>query len=131
MFPQAIFAQLFPLNSEKTFLIIFTMLLTPGGSPPVALSHLGLCGAVFPATSLPGPAGVWPASGARSTATHAWSPCSSPSRTGVFLAYMLIWLAPCSIGIIIIIFLLLLIVRPSGWKPSPFQKRPWRHALKL
>jgi hypothetical protein len=31
MFPQAIFAQLFPSNSEKTFLIIFTMSLTPGG----------------------------------------------------------------------------------------------------
>jgi hypothetical protein len=35
VFPQAIFAQLFPSNSEKTFLIIFTMLLNPGGSPPV------------------------------------------------------------------------------------------------
>ncbi len=30
-FPQAIFAQLFPSNSEKTFLIIFTMSLTSGG----------------------------------------------------------------------------------------------------
>ncbi len=58
--PQAIFTQLFPLNSEKPFLIIFTMLLTSGGSPPVILFHLGLCGAVFPATSPPGPAGVWP-----------------------------------------------------------------------
>ncbi len=50
------------------------MLLTPGGLPPVVLFHLVLCGAVFPATSPPGPTGVWPASGARSTATHAWSP---------------------------------------------------------
>jgi hypothetical protein len=131
MFPQAIFAQLSPSNSEKTFLIIFTMSLTPGGSPPVILFHLGLCGAVFPATSLPGPAGVWPASGARSTATHAWSPSPSPSRNGVFLIYMLIWWAHCSTVIILIIFFLSLIARPSGWKPSPFQKRPRRHAQKL
>jgi hypothetical protein len=53
MFPKAIFAQLFPSNSEKTFLIIFTKLLTPGGSPPVVLFNLGLCGTVFPATSPP------------------------------------------------------------------------------
>ncbi len=77
-FLQAIFAQLFPSSSEKTFLIIFTMLVTPGDWPPVVLFHVGLCGAVSPATSPPGPAGVWPASGARSTATHAWSP--SPKR---------------------------------------------------
>ncbi len=32
--------------------------------------------------SPPGPAGVWPASGARSPATHAWSP--SPSPNSVF-----------------------------------------------
>jgi hypothetical protein len=36
------FSQLSPLNSEKPFLIIFTMLFTPGGSPPVVLFHLGL-----------------------------------------------------------------------------------------
>jgi hypothetical protein len=73
----AIFAQLFPSNLEKPFLTIFTVSLTPGCSPPV-LFHLGLCSAVFPATSPPGPAGVWPASGARSTATHAWSSNPSP-----------------------------------------------------
>ncbi len=50
-----IFRLIVPSNSEKTFLIIFTMLLTPGGSPPVILFHLGLCGAVFPVTSPPGP----------------------------------------------------------------------------
>ncbi len=55
MFPQAIFAQSSHSNLEKTFLIICTMLLTPGGLPPVVLFHLGLCGAVFPATSPPGP----------------------------------------------------------------------------
>jgi hypothetical protein len=31
-------------------------------------------GANFPAMSPPGPAGVWPASGARFTATQAWPP---------------------------------------------------------
>jgi hypothetical protein len=131
MFPQAIFTQLFPSNSEKTFFSIFTMSLTPGGSPPVILFHLGLYGAVFPAMSPPGPAGVWPASGARSTATHAWSHSPSPSRNGVFLIYMLIWWAHCSTVISLIIFVLSLIARPSGWMPSPFQKRLRRHAQKL
>jgi hypothetical protein len=59
-------------------------------SPPVILYHLGLCGAVFTAISLPGPAGVWPASRARSTATHAWSPNPSPSPNGVFLTSRLV-----------------------------------------
>jgi hypothetical protein len=93
MFPQAIFAQSSPSNSGKSFLIIFIMLLTPGGSPPVVLFHLGLCFAVFPETSLPGPTSVWPASGARSTATHGWFPNPSPSPNGVFLTSMLIWWA--------------------------------------
>ncbi len=121
MLPQAIFTQLFPSNSEKTFLIIFTMLLTLGGSPPGVLFHLGLCGAVFPATSLPGPRGVWPASGARSTATHAWSPSPSPSCNGVFPIYMLIWWAHCSTVIVLIIFLPLLIARPSDGSHPPFR----------
>ena len=131
MFQQAISAQLFPSNSEKTFLIIFTMLLTQGGLPPVVLFHLGLCGAGCPATSPPGPAGVWPASGARSTATHAWPPSLSPSHNGVFLTCMLIWWAHCSTVIILIIFLPSLIARPNGWKPFPFKKRPRQHAQKL
>jgi hypothetical protein len=112
MFPQAIFAQLCPLNSEKSFSI--TMLLTLGGSPPVILFHL--------APSPPGPTGVWPFSGARSIATHAWSPSPSPSPNGVFLTSMLIWWALYSTVIISIIFLLLLIVCPSGWKPFPFSE---------
>jgi hypothetical protein len=41
------FFQLFPLNSKKPFLTIFTMSLTAGGSPPVVLFHLSLCRAVF------------------------------------------------------------------------------------
>jgi hypothetical protein len=64
----------------------------------------------IPAMSPPGPADVWPASGARSTATHAWPP--SPSHNGVFLIYMLIWWAHCS-------------------TVKAFQKRPQRHAQKL
>ncbi len=117
-----------PQNSGKAFLIIFIILLTPGGSPPVVLFHLGLCGTVFPATSPAGPTGVWPASEERSTATHAWSPNPSPSPNGFFLTCKLIWLALFSTVIILIIFLLLLIVRPNGWKPSPFKKRPQQHA---
>ncbi len=130
-FPPALSSQSSPSNFGRIFLPIFIMLLTPGGSPPVVLFHLGLCGAVFPATSPPGPAGAWPASGARSTATHAWPPSPSPFRNGVFLIYMLIWWAHCSTVIILIIFLPLLIAHPNGWKPSLFQKRPRRHAQKL
>ncbi len=63
------FRPIVPLKFRNTFSIIFTMLLTPGGLPPVILFNLGLCGAVFPAR--PGPVGVWPASGARSLTTHA------------------------------------------------------------
>jgi hypothetical protein len=84
MFPRAIFVKF-----RKPFLTTeikkINFILTPGGSPPVVLFHLGLCGMVFPATSSPGPAGVWPAIGARSTATHAWSPNPSPSPNSVFL----------------------------------------------
>ncbi len=64
--------------------------------------------------------GCLPASGARSTATQAWSPSPSPSRNGVFLIDMLIWWAHCSTVIILIIFLPLLIARPSGSHP-PFR----------
>ncbi len=73
-FLTAIFSQFSPKSSEKILLHIVIMLLIPGGLPPVALFHPGFCGADYPATSPPRPAGVWPASGARSTATHAW-PC--------------------------------------------------------
>ncbi len=89
---------------------------TPGGSPPVVLFHLGLFGVVFPARSPAGPAGVWPASGTRSTATHAWSPNPSPSPNGVFLTFMLIWWFLCSTVIILIIFLLLLIGSHSPFR---------------
>jgi hypothetical protein len=105
---------LFPSNSEKLFLIIFTMLLTLGGLPPVVLFHPGMCGADFPAMSPPGPAGVWSASGARSTATHTWPPSPSPSRNGTFLTSMWIWWALCSTVLILIMFSLLLTVHPNG-----------------
>jgi hypothetical protein len=114
-FPLALFAQLFPSSSEKIFSPIFITLLTPGRLPPVVLFHPGLCGADFPATSPPGPAGVWPASGGRSTATRAaWSPNPSPSRSDVFLTFMLIWWARYSTVIISIIFSPSLITHPSG-----------------
>ncbi len=54
-------------------------------------------------------------------------PMPIPQRR--FLTWF-IWWAHCSTAIILIIYLLLLIARPSGWKPSSFQKRPWWHAQK-
>jgi hypothetical protein len=86
-FPLALIAPLSPLNSEKLFLIISTTLLTSGGLPPAVLFHPGLCGVDFPAASPSGPAGVSPARGARSTATHAWPPSPTPSRSDVFLTF--------------------------------------------
>jgi hypothetical protein len=124
MFQQAIFALLHPLNSDKPFFTIFTMLLTPGGLPPVVLFHLGLCGTVFPATSPPGPRVSGMPAGT-------WSPNPSPSPNGVFLTSMLIWWGPCCTVIILITFLLLLVIHPNGWTQSLFQKRSRRHAQKL
>ncbi len=72
------FCPIFPLKFRKYISPIFLTLLTSGGLPPVVLFHSGLCGADCSATSLPGPAGVWPASEARSTATHAWPPQPLP-----------------------------------------------------
>jgi hypothetical protein len=77
-----------PSNSEKLFLIISTMLLTPGGSPPVVLFHPGSCGADFPGTSPPGPTGVWSASGAR----HTPSPPTHPHLSTAFFS------PPCGFG---------------------------------
>ncbi len=82
------FRPIVPLKFRKTIRDHFHNVAHPGGAPPGVLFHLGVCGAVFPATSLPGPAGVWPASGVRSTATHAWSPSPSPFPNGVFLTSM-------------------------------------------
>ncbi len=131
MFPQKISAQLSPSNSEKIFFHIFIKLLTPGGLPPVTLFHLGLCGVDYPATSLPGPRSVWPTSKARSTATNAWSPSPSPSRSDVFLTSMLIWWACYNIVIILIIYSQLLITHPSGWKLFLFLIHPRRHEQRL
>ncbi len=130
-FPQALFARLFPSSSEKIYSPIFIMLLTPGGLPPVVLFHPGSCGADFPATSPPGPTGVWPANGARSTATCAWPPNPSPSCSNVFLTFMLIWWSRYNTVTISIIFSPSLIAHPSGWKLFPFQTRPRRHAQRL
>jgi hypothetical protein len=131
MFPQAIFVQLFPLNSEKTIFDHFHNGAHPGRLASCRIISLGLCGAVFPAASPPGSSGVWPASGARSTTTHAWSPNPSPSFNGIFLTSLLIRRALCSKVIILITFLLLLIVYPNGWKLSLFQKHRRWHAQRL
>jgi hypothetical protein len=72
------FDQLSPKSSEKIFLHISIMLLIPGGSPPVALFHPGLCDMDYPATSPTGSRSVWYASGTRSSATHAWPPQPFP-----------------------------------------------------
>jgi hypothetical protein len=80
--------QLFHKNSEKILLHIFTLLLIPGGSPPVVLFHPGLCGVDYPATSPPGPLSVLPASESRSTAPHGWPSNPSPSHSDIFLTFM-------------------------------------------
>jgi hypothetical protein len=73
-----------PIKFIKTIFDHFHNVAHPGR----LASHPGLCGVVFPATSPPGPAGVWPASRARFTATHAWPPSPSKSHNGVFLTSM-------------------------------------------
>ncbi len=118
------------LSSENIFLPIFIMLLTLGGSPPVVLFHPGLCGADYPATSPPGPAGAWPASGARSTATHAWPPSPFPPHSGVFLTCVWIWWALYSTVTVSIIFLPSLIAHLNVRKLFHLLRRLWRHALR-
>jgi hypothetical protein len=122
------FRPIVPLKFRKDILPIFTMLLTPGGSPPVVLFLLDLCGVVFPATWA---RGCLASSGARSAATHAWPLNPSPSRSDVFLTSMLIWWARYNTVIILILFLPSLIAHPSGWKLFPFQRRPRRHAQRF
>ncbi len=76
--------QLFHKNSGKILFHIFIMLLIPGGSPPIVLFHPGLCGTDYPATSPPGRVSVWPASEAKSTASHGWPSNPSPSHSMFF-----------------------------------------------
>ncbi len=118
------FRPIFPLK----FFIISTTLLTLGGLLPVILFCQGMCGADIPATSPPGPTGVWPASGARSTATHAWPSNPSLIINCVFLIFIQIWWAHVTI---LITFLPLLIAHPNRWKLFHFLKRLQQHALKL
>jgi hypothetical protein len=114
------FRPVVPLKFRKNIFDHFHNVAHLGGSPPVVLFHLGLCGAVFPAMSPPVPAGVWPARGARSTATDAWSPSPSPSLNGVFLTCMLIWWAHCSTVIVLTNFYHYLNVQVDGSHP-PFR----------
>jgi hypothetical protein len=107
---------LFHSNSEKTFSIIFIMLLTPGGFSPIILFHPGLCGVDYSATSPPGPARVWPASGA----AHSWPPNPSPSLNGIFLTFMWIWWAHYSTVTASIIFLPFLITHQMDGSYSNF-----------
>ncbi len=73
------FRPIVPLKFRKNIFDHFHNVAHPGGIlPPIVLFHLNLCGGVFPATSPPGPACAWSASGARSTATHAWFPLPIP-----------------------------------------------------
>jgi hypothetical protein len=111
---------LFHSNSKKTFSIVFIMLLTPGGFPPIVLFHPGSCGVDYPATSPPGPAHVWPACRARSTTTHFWPPNPSPSLNGIFLTFMWIWWAHYSTVTASIIFLPLLITHQMDGSYSNF-----------
>jgi hypothetical protein len=62
---------------------------------------------------------TWPASGARSTATHALPPEPSPSHSDVFLTSMLIWWAHCSIVTVLIIFFTIIDCTPKWMEAVP------------
>jgi hypothetical protein len=51
------FRPIVPFKFRKIIFDHFHNVAHPGDLPPIELFHLGLCGAVFPVTSLPGPAG--------------------------------------------------------------------------
>jgi hypothetical protein len=110
-----VFHPVFPLKFRKDIFCIFITVLTLGGSPPVVLFHPGLCGACNPVTSPARPTGVWPASRARSTATHAWLPNPSPSHNGVFLTFMWIWWAYYNTVCISFSYIFNIIDRTSKW----------------
>jgi hypothetical protein len=59
------------------------------------------------------------------------APSPSPSRSDVFLTFMLIWWACYNTVIILIIFSPSLIENPNGWKLFPFLIYPQRHAQRL
>jgi hypothetical protein len=126
-----VFRPIVPLKFRKAIFDHFHNVAHPGRLAHVVLFHPGLCGTDFPATSPPGPAGAWPASGARSTTTHACPPSPSPSRSDFFLIFMLIWWARYNTVIILIIFSPSLIAHPNGWKLFPLQIHLRRHAQRL
>jgi hypothetical protein len=59
MFPQTIFAQLFPSNSEKNIFYHFHNVAHPGRLVSRRIFHLDLCGPVFPASSPLGPSSIY------------------------------------------------------------------------
>jgi hypothetical protein len=91
-----VFHPVVPIKFRKYIFAHFHNVLNSGGLPPIVLFHPGLCGADCPATSPPASASAWPASGARSTTTHAWLLSTSPFHNDVFLTFMLIWWDHCS-----------------------------------
>jgi hypothetical protein len=68
--PLALFFPIDPLKFRKAIFDHFHNIAHPGRLASRSIISSGLCGMDFPATSPPGPAGVWPASGARSTDTR-------------------------------------------------------------
>jgi hypothetical protein len=68
--PLALFCPIDPLKFRKAIFDHFHNIAHPGRLASRSIISSGLCGVDFPATSPPGLAGVWPASGARSTDTR-------------------------------------------------------------
>jgi hypothetical protein len=73
MFPQAIFGPIVPLKFRKTIFDHFHNVTHPKRLASRCIISSRFVRRGLSSDALPGPAGVWPASGARSTTTHAWS----------------------------------------------------------
>ncbi len=131
MCQQEFFAPLSHRTSEKASFSIFTIFHIRGGSPPSVWYLLGLSGEGSPQTSPPGREPASTASRPRFIATPACSCSLSPSCSGVFLIYTLIWWDPYSTVAVAISFLLSLIAHPNGSKPFLCLTCPLWHALKL
>ncbi len=127
MFPQAISAPSTPLNSEKPFLTIFIMSLTPGGSPPVILFHLGLCGVVFLAMS---PAWARGCLACQQGRIHRHKCLAIPIPQRCFSHLHVDLVGPLQ-SINNFIYTFTIIYNINGWKLFLFQKHLQQHAQKL